>query len=100
MDESDNVVTALEDLAAGREFAVDGRTVRLSESIAFGHKFAVVSIEAGDPVRKYGEVIGEATTAIGGGDWVHTHNVVSKRGQPETDPGLPDDSAESVEGDP
>jgi altronate dehydratase small subunit len=47
--------------------------------IPFGHKIAVVPMAAGDPVVKYGEVIGFATAAIRPGDHVHVHNVRSDR---------------------
>jgi altronate dehydratase small subunit len=87
MADPDNVVTALEDLPAGREFGVDGGTVTLAEPVEFGHKFAVVPLEPGDTVRKYGEVIGTATEPIAAGEWVHTHNVVSTRGQPGDESG-------------
>jgi len=84
---ADNVVTALEDLPAGRAFSVDGETVTLVEPVEFGHKFALTALEPGDTVRKYGEVIGTATEPIAAGEWVHTHNVVSTRGQPGDDGG-------------
>jgi altronate dehydratase len=35
--------------------------VSLSQAIPLGHKFALRDIEAGEPVIKYGEVIGLAT---------------------------------------
>jgi hypothetical protein len=39
------------------------------------HKIALVAIDGGDPVRKYGEIIGYATAPIARGEWIHTHNV-------------------------
>ena len=36
--------------------------------------------EAGAPVIKYGEAIGNASATINTGDYVHVHNVVSARG--------------------
>ena len=36
------------------------------------------SIEAGEPVRKYGQVIGRATAAIARGAHVHTHNLATQ----------------------
>ncbi len=47
--------------------------------IPFGHKIAVAAMAAGDPVVKYGEVIGFATAAIRPGEHVHVHNVRSDR---------------------
>jgi len=40
-----------------------------------GHKVAVRDIAAGAVVRKYGEVIGVATSPIRAGEHVHTHNL-------------------------
>jgi altronate dehydratase small subunit len=87
MDRTDNVATVLDDLSAGRTLAVgdidaaDGEAITLTEDVPFGHKVALTAIAAGDPVRKYGEVIGEASTAIAPGEWVHTHNCDSRRGR-------------------
>ncbi|WP_331233326.1 UxaA family hydrolase [Natronorarus salvus] len=82
MTERDTVATALEDLESGREIALgEGESVALREPVPFGHKVAVTAIDAGDRVRKYGEVIGEATERIEPGAWVHTHNCESTRGR-------------------
>ena len=45
--------------------------------IPAGHKYALRDIKAGEPVYKYGEVIGRATENIKAGEWVHTHNLKS-----------------------
>ena len=50
-----------------------------SALIPFGHKIAVAAMAPGDPVVKYGEVIGFATAPIRPGDHVHVHNVRSDR---------------------
>ena len=81
MTPEDTVATAIADLPAGRSFAVDGRSVVLVEAVPFGHKFALEPVPAGEPVRKYGEVIGRATEAVDAGEWVHTHNCESTRGR-------------------
>jgi altronate dehydratase len=44
-----------------------GRRVTAKEDIPFAHKFAICPIPKGAEVRKYGEVIGEASEAIGAG---------------------------------
>jgi altronate dehydratase small subunit len=77
----DTVATALADLPAGRTFEVDGQRIELVEAVEFGHKFALVAHEAGDPVRKYGEVVGRASAAIRAGEHAHTHNCESARGR-------------------
>ncbi len=83
--ETDNVATALRDLAAGEESVVGiqehTRRVRVGQPIAFGHKLAVVEIGQGDYIRKYGEIIGRATQAIPLGMHVHVHNIESLRGR-------------------
>src|SRR5690606_29711549 len=43
--------------------------------IARGHKVALVDIEPGTQIRKYGQSIGVASVRIGAGSHVHTHNV-------------------------
>ena len=83
---ADTVATAIVDLEAGRSIASDdlpGDRSRLevAEPIAFGHKVAVTAIDVGDPIRKYGEIIGSATERIEPGEWVHTHNCESNRGR-------------------
>ena len=42
-----------------------------------GHKLAVRPIRKGENVRKYGQIIGQATEAIEAGQWVHSHNLVN-----------------------
>ena len=73
--DADNVCVAVRDMARGDCVSVAGKTVELNEPIAFGHKIAVVSIERGDEVLKYGQPIGLATQPIRPGDWVHSHNL-------------------------
>jgi len=55
--------------------------VVVQQDIPYAHKFARVSIPEGADVKKYGEVIGIATAAIGPGEHVHVHNVEGKRAQ-------------------
>lgn len=82
LDETDTVVTVLEDAEAGDVVGDDGAP-ELAESVPFGHKVALVDHEPGDEVRKYGEIIGVATEPIEPGEWVHTHNCDSARGKAE-----------------
>jgi altronate dehydratase small subunit len=85
VDPRDSVATVLADLAAGEVFTVrvgaEDCRVALRAPIPFGHKVALIAIEPGEPVRKYGEVIGRATQAIAPGDHVHLHNLESLRGR-------------------
>lgn len=80
---SDDVATALTDLAAGDTIhvALDdvSATVVLSEDIQFGHKYALRDIPQGTEILKYGLPIGKALAHIGAGEWVHVHNCRSER---------------------
>jgi len=68
----DNVVVAVDQIAAGSEVA--GAIAR--ERVPRGHKMAVAAVAPNEPVRKYGQIIGFAAKPIVPGDWVHEHNVV------------------------
>lgn len=78
---ADNVATALEDLPAGALVEAAGQAVTLLEPIPFGHKLALRDIAQGEPVCKYGQVIGTASRPIRAGEHVHVHNVLSNRGR-------------------
>ena len=75
----DNVAVATRAIAAGSVLDVGGTRVAARAAIMPGHKVAVAPIAAGAAVRKYGQVIGFASTAIEPGDWVHVHNVAAGR---------------------
>ena len=55
-------------LPAGTQFA-DGLTLR--DRIPQAHKVALQELNAGDPVRRYGQIIGLAARPIAQGSWVH-----------------------------
>ncbi|SMH45982.1 UxaA family hydrolase [Azospirillum agricola] len=69
---ADNVATAVESLAQGRELP-GGLTA--GAAIPRGHKIATAAIPSGAAIRKFGQVIGFAKGDIAAGDWVHEHNV-------------------------
>jgi hypothetical protein len=79
LDPADNVAVAVKPIAAGTAVVLGDVTVTTVQEIRFGHKLAVVAIAAGEPIRKYDEVIGMASSDIGAGAHVHVHNVVSAR---------------------
>ena len=82
---SDSVAMALEDLPAGTRVEVEQegrvRSIALLDLIPFGHKVALGAISQGQPVVKYGEVIGLASKDITEGQHVHVHNLESQRGR-------------------
>jgi altronate hydrolase len=69
----DNVVIARTQLVSGTRLEAEGVTV--SGLVPPGHKLAARAIAAGQPVRRYGQVIGAATQDIAAGQHVHTHNL-------------------------
>jgi altronate hydrolase len=73
----DDVAIALRDLGAGARVLLDGAAIEVTDSIPQGHKFALRSVSAGQPIRKYGQVIGRATAPIACGAHVHTHNLAT-----------------------
>jgi len=79
--QQDNVATALEALEPGRVLTIAGGQITVGMPIPRGHKIALRSIRAGEPVIKYGSPIGTATADIAPGMHVHTHNVESTRGR-------------------
>ncbi len=68
----DNVVVATAQIA--KDTVVAGEEVGARTDIPSGHKIATRAIPAGEPVRKYGQIIGFASADIAAGDHVHTHN--------------------------
>jgi altronate dehydratase small subunit len=80
----DNCAVLLADARAGEQVEVrtEAGTIRLvaRQDIALGHKIALARLDAGQPIVKYGEEIGQAGTAIEAGDWIHLHNVTCRRG--------------------
>lgn len=73
----DNVATALRDLRVGAEVQIDDKVVALRSDVPFGHKLAVRRIAPREPIVKYGELMGLASTSINEGEHVHVHNVES-----------------------
>jgi altronate hydrolase len=71
----DNVAVAARPLPEGAEVRFDGTTLTVAGRVGLGHKLAVRPIAAGEPVYKYGQVIGFAGRDIPAGAHVHVHNV-------------------------
>ncbi|MCO5732146.1 UxaA family hydrolase [Rhizobium sp. SSA_523] len=69
---ADNVVVAIADLPAGSTIE-SGILARAR--VPRGHKIAARPIAPGEPIRKFGQIIGFASTAIEPGEWVHEKNV-------------------------
>jgi altronate hydrolase len=69
---SDNVLVAVTELPE----ATPIEDVVTRQLIPAGHKLAALPIAAGDPVRKFGQIIGFAQGNIRPGEHVHEHNCV------------------------
>ena len=67
----DNVIVAVDQIGQGASIA----GVTAQARIPRGHKMAAQAIEQGEPIRKFGQIIGFAKSPIAPGDWVHEHNV-------------------------
>jgi altronate hydrolase len=71
----DNIAVALIELTQGGSVLVDGTSIVITSDVNSGHKIALIPIPNGDPIVKFGQPIGIATTDIGAGDLVHSHNM-------------------------
>ncbi|NCX87819.1 MAG: altronate dehydratase, partial [Betaproteobacteria bacterium] len=71
----DDVVIAIRPLSAHSKLDDSGQLIELAQAITPGHKIASRSIAAGEPVRRYNQIIGFARQAILAGEHVHSHNL-------------------------
>lgn len=72
----DNIAVAARNSPLGTAFQFEGTgDLFAREAIDMGHKIALKTIEAGQPIKKFGQTIGYATQTIPQGSWVHVHNV-------------------------
>ena len=68
----DDVLIARQPLPEGLELE---EGIRVLAAIPAGHKVAARAIASGQPVRRYGQIIGFASQAIAAGEHVHVHNL-------------------------
>lgn len=85
LNEKDNVGNAIKDLIRNQvvSYSVAGSFYEIiaQEAIPFGFKIALKNIYKGDPVLKYGQIIGQASEDINPGQLVHIHNMEGRRGR-------------------
>ena len=72
LNRDDDVIIALREIAAGTRIESEG--VSAADKIPPGHKMATRAKAIGEPVRRYGQIIGFATVPIAPGQHVHTQN--------------------------
>jgi altronate hydrolase len=90
---TDSVCVATCDLLAGANVELPGGRLQLLDEVMQGHKIARTSIQAGEPILKWGQTIGFATRPIELGRWVHSHNTTTGtlRHEYEKSTTVPDD---------
>ena len=54
---------------------IEGHDISTLDPIPFGHKVCLKSINKGDPIIKYDQIIGFALNDIKPGEHVHSHNL-------------------------
>ncbi len=74
----DNVAIATGAIPASAAMRVAETTVVARTEIPPGHKIALADMSAGASIRKYGFPIGNLTTAVRAGDWIHSHNLATQ----------------------
>ena len=81
MDDKDNVVTCVVDIAAGETVGYKKNdeicTIVAKEDIPYCHKIALTDIAQNDEIIKYGESLGRTSEAIPAGHWVSHNNLFS-----------------------
>jgi len=76
--QNDNVAVLKRPVKSGDHLVNGSIDLHASENIGAGHKIAIAEIPDGEPVRRYGQIIGFAQGRIAPGQHIHTHNVVMK----------------------
>lgn len=71
---SDNVAIARAPLAQGT-VVTEFNDIVVRTEVPAAHKVALAHINTGEPVLRYGQIIGFATQPVAPGDYVHTHNL-------------------------
>ena len=69
----DDVVIARHQLISGTKLVSENLTIR--GLVPPGHKVATKTIKQGEPVRRYNQIIGFASSDIEAGSHVHVHNL-------------------------
>lgn len=76
--DNDDVAVLKRTLKSGTHVTGGPVAFTLTKTLAAGHKIALRALDNGEPVRKYGQIIGFAHGNIAPGDHVHLHNLVVK----------------------
>ena len=71
----DHMVVALTDLPAGSQIEVDGSQIQLANQVKAKHKFTRWPCRAGDYLKMYGLVVGQALRDLTAGERLDTTNL-------------------------
>jgi len=85
---TDDVAIAKTPIPAGTVLEDGATRITVRCDIRPGHKLARRAVGQGQPVRRYGQVIGFATQPIAAGEHVHTHNLAVGELQREYEVGV------------
>lgn len=72
---ADHVALARVPLGPGLRLEREGAAIAVRSLVPAGHKVALLPVAEGEPVRRYGQVIGFAGAPIAPGEHVHSHNL-------------------------
>ena len=85
-DEKDNVgVVVIDKIIQNQDCACwimeNDKTIQIQsvDEIQLGHKIAMIDLNEGDTILKYGHDIGKVVKSIKKGEHVHVHNVKTKK---------------------
>lgn len=87
INKKDNLGTTIQDLLPGQIVKIINKkdcnifNLKVKEYIKIGHKVALKDIQNGELLYKYGYAIGKASKKINKGEYVHTHNIESRKGR-------------------
>jgi altronate hydrolase len=84
--EADNVLIACCDLPPNTELSETG--LRCTEPIPAGHKVAATYLKIGQPVLRYGQIIGTASRPVAPGQHLHDHNLSMSEHERDYRPGI------------
>ena len=77
----DDVIVVVHAMQKGDVIHHTGGEIVVNDPVPAFHKVALRDIKKGQPVHKYAESIGTASSDIHRGDHVHTQNLESARGR-------------------
>ena len=75
LNQADTVAIARVPLSPSQTVRIGEDVVEIQSHVPAGHKFARRQVRRGEPVMRYGNVIGTASADIGPGEHIHTHNL-------------------------